>query len=78
MMFAAKFKQLMIWEHPETNTLWIGRATPRAWFEPGGKRTGSVPTRAIAVVSIAIRTSYLLALLSDAWLQSGSHRELCI
>jgi hypothetical protein len=41
MMFAVKFKQLLLWEHPATNTVWIGRAMPRVWLVPGGMHNAS-------------------------------------
>ena len=31
----AQFKQLMVYDHPLTKELWLGRAIPRDWLAPG-------------------------------------------
>lgn len=35
MQYAVQLKEVLLWTHPDTETTWIGRATPREWLEPG-------------------------------------------
>ena len=35
MQFAVQLKHIMLWMHPDTSTVWIGRALPREWLKPG-------------------------------------------
>lgn len=59
MMFAVKLKQLLLWEHPATNTLWIGRAMPRVWLAPGGMHN-RIPI-ALGVLALQLLVQQLLA-----------------
>ena len=41
-----QFKQLIVYDHPTTKELWLGRATPRDWLAPGERvALRGAPTR---------------------------------
>eukprot|EP01045_Picozoa_sp_COSAG04_P005840 COSAG04_NODE_277_length_18399_cov_3.036066_7_plen_333_part_00 len=57
MMVAVKLKQLLLWEHPATNALWVGRACPRAWLAPGERIAMTNATTAYGRISVVIEAA---------------------
>jgi hypothetical protein len=57
MMYAVKLKQLLLWEHPAENVLWVGRACPRVWLAPGERISMNNATTAYGRISIVIEAA---------------------
>eukprot|EP01047_Picozoa_sp_COSAG01_P020724 COSAG01_NODE_1184_length_11346_cov_58.600249_15_plen_181_part_00 len=58
MMYAVQLKHTLLWTHPVTHTMWIGKAIPRGWLGAGQRIVMTNATTPYGRLSYVIRIAH--------------------